>query len=139
MIAQNELDGLMEANWAMEYDSDTSNDEPMDCNRNEDVKWGDEHPEEHELSQIDSGSNLIMPRQLRVTFSSLCAKITEAFLHWMLLQNLLGLQRNGVVERSGDGCIHGWIVTSWNLITVAMSNHFFIRLKHIRLTTAKPR
>ena len=31
MLSQNDLDGITEANQAMKYDSDTSNDEVMDC------------------------------------------------------------------------------------------------------------
>jgi len=54
-------------------------------------------------------SNLIACRQSRVTFDLLCAKITRVSLHQKLLQKHLVLQRNGVVVRSGDGCVHGWI------------------------------
>ncbi len=43
----------LEANQAMEYESDTSNDdEPMDCD--EDVRWEDEWPEEGGLDSIDT-------------------------------------------------------------------------------------
>ena len=53
MSSQSDLDGMREANQAMEYDSDTSNDEPMDCEGDEDERWGDEQPEEGELSWVE--------------------------------------------------------------------------------------
>jgi len=42
------LDGVTEpeANKAMEYESDTSNDELIDCEGDEDGRWGDDWPEE---------------------------------------------------------------------------------------------
>ena len=40
------LDGVTKANQAMEYESDTSNDEPMDCEGDENGRWEDEWPGE---------------------------------------------------------------------------------------------
>ncbi len=55
-ILPSNLDGATEANQAMEYESDTSNDEPMDCEEDEDGRWEDEWPlaEEGGLNSIDS-------------------------------------------------------------------------------------
>ena len=52
MLSQNDLDGITEANQAMEYDSGTSNDEPMDCEENEDESWGYEQPDKYILSNL---------------------------------------------------------------------------------------
>jgi hypothetical protein len=66
MLSQNDLDGITEANQAMEYDSDTSNDEPMDCEKDEDESWGDEQPEEGELSRVEDAEGRSEPEdQLR--------------------------------------------------------------------------
>jgi len=61
MLSQNDLDGITEANQAMEYDSDTSNDEPMDCEGDEDEGWGDEQPEEGEPSQVEGAEGRSEP------------------------------------------------------------------------------
>src|SRR5258705_12177219 len=61
MLSQNDLDGITEANQAMEYDSDTSNDEPMDCEEDEDEGWGDEQPEEGEPSQVEGAQGRSEP------------------------------------------------------------------------------
>lgn len=54
MLSQDDLDGIAEASKAMEYDSDTSNDEPTDCEEDEDERWEDEWSEEGEPSQVAS-------------------------------------------------------------------------------------
>src|ERR1700722_3203586 len=61
MSSQNDLDGMREANRAMEYDSDTSNDEPMDCEGDGDERWGDEQPEEGELSSVEGAGGSSEP------------------------------------------------------------------------------
>jgi hypothetical protein len=45
----------------MEYDSNTSNDEPMDCEEDEDERWGDEQPEEGEPSQVEGAEGRSEP------------------------------------------------------------------------------
>jgi hypothetical protein len=59
------LDGVtLEANQAMEYESDTSNDEPMDCEGDENGRWEDERPEEVGLDSIDGADgNQVSPSQ----------------------------------------------------------------------------
>ena len=54
-INSNEITEAMEANKAMEYDSDTSNDELIDCEEDEPEGWGDE--EEEWQSSTDKGDN----------------------------------------------------------------------------------
>jgi hypothetical protein len=61
MLSQNDLDGITEANQAIEYDSDTSNHEPMDCEEDEDGGWGDEQPEEGEPSQVEGAEGRSEP------------------------------------------------------------------------------
>ena len=39
--SESDLDGMRGANQAMEYDSDTSNDDPINCEEDEDERWGD--------------------------------------------------------------------------------------------------
>jgi len=51
LLAEDDLDGMMEASQAMDYDSDTSNDEPIDCEEEDDERWEDERSEEGEPSQ----------------------------------------------------------------------------------------
>lgn len=66
-------------------------------------------------------SNLIALRQSKVIFGLSCAKTSKAFLRQRLLQKLSVSQRNGVVDRSGDGFILGcMIVTSRNPIVGAI-------------------
>lgn len=67
MSSQNDLDGIREANRAMEYDSDTSNDEPMDCEGDEDERSEDEQPEEGELSWVEGGL-AELPARISVRF-----------------------------------------------------------------------
>jgi hypothetical protein len=62
MLSQNDLDGITEANQAMEYDSDTSNDDPMDCEEDEDERWGDEQPQEGEQSQVEGAEGRNEPK-----------------------------------------------------------------------------
>ena len=47
MLLQNDLDEIMEANKAMEYDSDTSNNELSTDDEEDEERWGDEQAEEN--------------------------------------------------------------------------------------------
>ena len=51
LLAEDDLDEMIEASQAMDYDSDTSNDEPIDCEEEDDERWEDERSEEGEPSQ----------------------------------------------------------------------------------------
>ena len=50
-----DLDGTAEPSKAMEYESDTSNDELSDSEEDEEEWWEDEWPEEGEPSQVPGG------------------------------------------------------------------------------------
>ena len=50
LLAADDLGGMMEASKTMDYDSDTSNDDPIDYEE-ENGRWEDERSEVDELSQ----------------------------------------------------------------------------------------
>ena len=50
LLAEDDLSGMMEASKTMDYDSDTSNDDPIDYEE-EDEMWEDERSEVDEPSQ----------------------------------------------------------------------------------------
>ena len=50
LLAEDDLGGMMEASKTMDYDSDTSNDDPIDYEE-EDERWEDERSEVDEPSQ----------------------------------------------------------------------------------------
>lgn len=53
LLAEDDLDGMMEASQVMDYNSDTSNDEPIDCEEGDDEKWEDEWSEGEPSQWVD--------------------------------------------------------------------------------------
>ena len=56
-----DLDGIAEPSKAMEYKSDTLNDESIDSEENEEEMWEGEWPEEGEPSQVPDGEEISEP------------------------------------------------------------------------------
>ena len=75
LLAEDDLGGMMEASKTMDYDSDTSNDDPIDYEE-EDERWEDERSEVDEPSQQEM--NLMISHaenDKNVTY--LCSRITK--------------------------------------------------------------
>jgi len=52
LLAEDDLDGMMEASQAMDYDYETSNDEPIDGEEEDDERWEDERSEEGQAKEL---------------------------------------------------------------------------------------